>query len=82
MVAALESGEIDAAHDVPAESFKRLEGSEGIVAVNGEQGGFAEISVNGGRPSTKRVDGIGNGNPRSPTSRCARRSPTRSTSRR
>jgi peptide/nickel transport system substrate-binding protein len=63
MVAALESGEIDAAHDVPAEAFKRLEGTEGIVTVNGEQGGFAEISVNGGRPESKRVEGIGNGNP-------------------
>ena len=49
MVAALESGEIDAVHDVPAEAFKDLEGAEGIVTVNGEQGGFAEISVNGGR---------------------------------
>ncbi len=63
MVAALESGEVDAAHDVPAEQFTRLEGKDGIVTVNGEQGGFAEIAVNGGRPENQRVDGIGNGNP-------------------
>ena len=63
MVAALERGEVDAAHDVPAESFEGLKGSEGIVAIQGEQGGFTEIGVNGGRPDAKRVDGIGNGNP-------------------
>ncbi|MGL6278874.1 MAG: ABC transporter substrate-binding protein [Gaiella sp.] len=63
MVAALEKGEIDAAHDIPAESYASLEGQEGIVVLQGEQGGFTEISVNGGRPEDKRVDGIGNGNP-------------------
>jgi len=63
MVAALERGEVDAAHDVPAESFEGLKGTEGIVAIQGEQGGFTEIGVNGGRPDDKRVDGIGNGNP-------------------
>lgn len=63
MVAALESGEIDAAHDIPSESFERLAGTEGIVALEGEQGGFSEISVNGGRPEDKRVEGIGNGHP-------------------
>ena len=63
MVAALEKGEIDAAHDVPAEAFTRLEGTEGIVTIEGEQGGFTEISVNGGRPEEHRVEGIGNGNP-------------------
>jgi peptide/nickel transport system substrate-binding protein len=63
MVAALERGEIDAAHDVPAESFEGLSSTEGIVALQGEQGGFTEIAVNGGRPDDKRVEGIGNGNP-------------------
>jgi peptide/nickel transport system substrate-binding protein len=63
MVAALEQGEIDAAHDVPAESFERLSSTEGIVALQGEQGGFTEIAVNGGRTEDKRVEGIGNGNP-------------------
>jgi peptide/nickel transport system substrate-binding protein len=63
MVAALEKGEVDAAHDIPSESFERLSTTEGIVALEGEQGGFSEISVNGGRPEDKRVDGIGNGHP-------------------
>jgi peptide/nickel transport system substrate-binding protein len=63
MVAALESGEIDAAHDIPSESFERLSTTDGIVALEGEQGGFSEISVNGGRPEDKRVEGIGNGHP-------------------
>jgi peptide/nickel transport system substrate-binding protein len=63
MVAALEKGEIDAAHDVPVESFERLSTTDGIVALSGEQGGFNEISVNGGRPEDKRVEGIGNGHP-------------------
>lgn len=63
MVAALEKGEIDAAHDIPVESFERLSSTEGIVALSGEQGGFNELSVNGGRPEDKRVDGIGNGHP-------------------
>jgi peptide/nickel transport system substrate-binding protein len=62
MVAALEKGEVDAAHDVPAEAFLRLKDTEGIVTIDGEQGGFTEIGVNGGRPEDKRVDGIGNGN--------------------
>jgi peptide/nickel transport system substrate-binding protein len=63
MVAALEKGEIDAAHDVPVESFERLSSTDGIVALSGEQGGFNEISVNGGRPESERVEGIGNGHP-------------------
>lgn len=63
MVAALEKGEIDAAHDVPAESFERLGSTDGIVTVFGEQGGFSEVSVNGGRPEANRVEGIGNGHP-------------------
>lgn len=63
MVAALERGEIDAAHDVPAESFEGLSGTDGIVALQGEQGGVTEIALNGGRPADRRVDGIGNGHP-------------------
>ncbi len=64
MVAALETGEIDAAaEDVPAESFPRLQNRDGIVAIEGQQGSFSEIAVNGGRPEDQRVDGIGNGNP-------------------
>jgi peptide/nickel transport system substrate-binding protein len=63
MVAALEQGEIDAAHDIPNQSFAKLESSDGIVAVQGQQGGFDEIAVNGGRPESQRVEGIGNGHP-------------------
>jgi peptide/nickel transport system substrate-binding protein len=46
MVAALESGEIDAAHNVPASAFPELEGSEDIVPVAGEQGGFDYLVLN------------------------------------
>jgi peptide/nickel transport system substrate-binding protein len=46
MVAALRSGEIDAAHNVPASSFADLETEEGIVAVAGEQGGFDYLVLN------------------------------------
>jgi peptide/nickel transport system substrate-binding protein len=46
MVAALKSGEIDAAHNVPAASFPELETTEGIVAVQGEQGGFDYLVLN------------------------------------
>lgn len=46
MVAALRSGEIDAAHSVPASSFPDLETEEGIVAVAGEQGGFDYLVLN------------------------------------
>jgi len=46
MVAALRSGELDAAHNVPASSFPDLETEEGIVAVAGEQGGFDYLVVN------------------------------------
>jgi peptide/nickel transport system substrate-binding protein len=56
MVAALENGEIDAAFDVPSESFSRLEQTEGIVAVEGQQGNVDEIAINGG-------DGLKNPHP-------------------
>ncbi len=63
MVAALESGEIDAAaEDVPVESFPKLQNRDDIMAIQGEQGTFSEIGVNGGRPESQRVEGIGNGN--------------------
>lgn len=63
MVAALKTGEIDAAFQVPSEAFESLKSEKNIVALEGEQGGFDEISVNGGRPEDQRVEGIGNGNP-------------------
>jgi peptide/nickel transport system substrate-binding protein len=48
MVAALENGEIDAAFNVPSEAYSRLESSDAIVPVQGQQGGFDEIAINGG----------------------------------
>lgn len=57
MVAALQRGEIDAAHDVPAASFADLDGDPDIVAVEGLQGSFTELALNGG------AGGIGDGHP-------------------
>src|SRR3954454_7340868 len=48
MVTALQNGEIDAAHNVPSGAFKRLESADGIVAVQGQQGGFDELAINSG----------------------------------
>ena len=56
MVAALESGEIDAAHDVPAELFGGLQNRDDITAVVGSQGGMTELGMNAG-------DGLGDGHP-------------------
>jgi peptide/nickel transport system substrate-binding protein len=52
MVFALKKGEIDAAQDVPASAFTELEKTKGIVAVQGQQGGFEELALNGyaGKP--------------------------------
>ena len=33
------------------------------MTLEGEQGGFNEVGINGGRPQSQRVHGIGNGNP-------------------
>ena len=63
MVAAIKTGEIDAAFQVPTNSYESVSKEKNVVALLGEQGGFDEISVNGGRPQDQRVDGIGNGNP-------------------
>ena len=46
MVAALKSGEIDAAMNVPEAAFPDLESTDGIVAVAGEQGGFDDLVLN------------------------------------
>jgi peptide/nickel transport system substrate-binding protein len=48
MVAALTTGDIDAAHYVPESSFQQLSETEGIVAIQGQQGGFDELAINGG----------------------------------
>ena len=57
MVAALQSGEIDVAHDVPAELFGQLQGKAGIQTVVGSQGGFTEFAMNAGQ------SGLGDGHP-------------------
>lgn len=49
MVAALQQGEIDAAHDIPSSSADILADTDGIVVVDGHQGGFDEIALNGGQ---------------------------------
>jgi peptide/nickel transport system substrate-binding protein len=46
MVSALKNGELDAAHNVPSASFTDLESTEGIVAVEGEQGSFDYFVMN------------------------------------
>ncbi len=48
MIAALQQGEIDAAHEIPASSIETLEVDNNIVVVAGQQGGFDEIAINGG----------------------------------
>ncbi len=48
MVAALQQGEIDAAHGFPASSWEALEADDAIEVVAGQQGGFDEIAINGG----------------------------------
>jgi peptide/nickel transport system substrate-binding protein len=57
MGAALEAGEIDAAHNIRAESFEALDADPDIVAVVGRQGGFAELAMNG------MQGGLGDGHP-------------------
>ena len=52
MVFALKKGEIDAANNVPAASYKGLASTKGIVALQGQQGSFDELALNGynGKP--------------------------------
>ncbi|HEX4983520.1 MAG TPA: ABC transporter substrate-binding protein [Ilumatobacteraceae bacterium] len=57
MVAALQQGEIDAAHLIPSSSFQELQDDPDIVAVPGAQGGFTELGMNG------MAGGIGDGHP-------------------
>jgi peptide/nickel transport system substrate-binding protein len=49
MVAAVERGEIDAAHGVPGASMAQLDENPDIEVVSGLQGGFDEIALNGGQ---------------------------------
>jgi peptide/nickel transport system substrate-binding protein len=57
MVAALQKGEIDFAHDIPYPSVDLLRKTDGITVVDGQQGGFTELALNG------MAGGIGDGHP-------------------
>ena len=57
MVAALQRGEIDAAHNFNASSVEQLQNDENVTVVAGLQGGFTELALNG------MAGGIGDGNP-------------------
>jgi peptide/nickel transport system substrate-binding protein len=48
MVAALKTGELDAAEDLPTSGFNQLEKDDNIVTVPGYQGAMGEIAINGG----------------------------------
>jgi peptide/nickel transport system substrate-binding protein len=57
MVAALQKGEIDVAHNFGAEGAEVLKGDSDIEVVIGLQGGFTELALNGGQ------GGLGDGHP-------------------
>jgi peptide/nickel transport system substrate-binding protein len=57
MVAAIQRGEIDAAHDFRADSYEQLGADENIEVVAGQQGSFTELALNG------MAGGIGDGHP-------------------
>jgi len=48
MVAALKKGEVDVVHEVPPAAYNDLTGDKGIVTLDGQQGGFTELAINGG----------------------------------
>ena len=48
MVAALKTGELDAAYDIPSSSFNQLKEDDNLVTVEGYQGAFSEVAINGG----------------------------------
>jgi peptide/nickel transport system substrate-binding protein len=48
MVAALKTGELDAAQDIPGAAFDQLENDENIQTVEGNQGSMSEVAINGG----------------------------------
>jgi peptide/nickel transport system substrate-binding protein len=48
MVAALKTGELDAAEDIPGAAFDQLESEDNIQTVEGNQGAMSEIAINGG----------------------------------
>ncbi len=48
MVAALKTGELDAAEDIPGAAFDQLEKNDKIQTIEGNQGAMSEIAINGG----------------------------------
>ena len=48
LIAALRAGEIDATGDIPANQFDLLKNESDVTVVAGNQGGFTELSLNGG----------------------------------
>jgi peptide/nickel transport system substrate-binding protein len=48
MVAALKSGELDAAEDIPGSAFTQIEKDDDFEAVQGFQGAMSEVAINGG----------------------------------
>jgi peptide/nickel transport system substrate-binding protein len=48
MVAALKTGELDAAEDIPGAAFDQLEKDDKIQTVEGFQGSMTEVAINGG----------------------------------
>ena len=75
MVAALKTGELDAAEDIPGAAFDQLERTRHPQTVEGYQGAMSEVAINGG-------DGLKKPHPALLDPRSARRSATRSTRRR
>ncbi len=58
MVAALQQGELDGAHLVPASSWDTLDADPDIEVVAGQQGGFEEIAINGGAAEGQPHDAL------------------------
>jgi peptide/nickel transport system substrate-binding protein len=56
MVAALKTGELDAAWDIPGAAFNQLKKDDDFVTNEGYQGSFSEVGLNGG-------DGLKKGHP-------------------
>ena len=48
MVAALKTGELDAAQDIPGAAFDQLESDDSLQTVEGNQGSMTEVAINGG----------------------------------
>jgi peptide/nickel transport system substrate-binding protein len=48
MVAAIKTGELDAAFDLPSAGFKQLGSDPNIQTIEGNQGSMTEIAINGG----------------------------------